>query len=57
MITGISFCLQLSGRSKETAVPSSRVGRLINYSGMFIVNGLNPGVFSSLSSVIMSGCV
>ena len=31
---GTTFCLQLSGQSKETAVPSSRVGRLWNYSGM-----------------------
>ena len=31
----ICLCLQLSGRSRETAVPSSRVGRLINYSGRF----------------------
>jgi len=27
---------RLSGSSKETAVPSSRVGRLLNYSGMFV---------------------
>lgn len=28
--------VQLSGRSKESPVPSSRVGRLLNYSGMII---------------------
>lgn len=38
---------KLSGRSKETAVPSSRVGRLINYSGL--VAGLGLGALAEVT--------
>ncbi|XP_015766226.1 PREDICTED: atypical kinase ADCK3, mitochondrial-like [Acropora digitifera] len=38
---------KLSGQSKETAVPSSRVGRLINYSGL--VAGLGLGALAEVT--------